>query len=91
MKIGILETGLLREKFVDRFDPYPVMFERLLGLGGHDFEFQAFSVLQGECRHRSTTCDGWLITGSRYGVYENIDWMFPLQDFIRELAGAKFR
>ena len=43
MKIGILETGLLREEMATRFDPYPVMFERFIGLGGGDFEFEFFA------------------------------------------------
>ncbi|MCP4875395.1 MAG: type 1 glutamine amidotransferase [Gammaproteobacteria bacterium] len=89
MKIGILEAGLLREEMATRFDPYPIMFERFLGLSGHTFEFQAFSVLCGEMPVSIYDCDGWLITGSRHGVYENLEWMVPLQDFIRELANTE--
>jgi GMP synthase-like glutamine amidotransferase len=88
MKIGILETGLLREELAPRFDPYPVMFERLIGLSGHEFEFESFSVIRGEMPESIYDCDGWLITGSRHGVYENLGWMMLLQDFIRELAKA---
>ncbi|MCG6889611.1 MAG: type 1 glutamine amidotransferase [Gammaproteobacteria bacterium] len=88
MKIGILETGLVREELADRHDPYPVMFERLLGLAERKLEFATFSVLRGEMPESIDDCDGWLITGSRYGVYEKLDWMLVLQDFIRELAAA---
>lgn len=89
MKIGILEAGLLREEMAERFDPYPVMFERFVGLAGHAFEFEAFSVICGEMPPSIYACDGWLITGSRHGVYDQLEWMAPLQDFIRELAGAQ--
>jgi len=89
MKIGILEAGLLRDEMVDRFDPYPVMFERFVGLAGHEFEFEAFSAIAGEMPPSIYACDGWLITGSRHGVYDQLEWMAPLQDFIRELATAK--
>jgi GMP synthase-like glutamine amidotransferase len=34
-------------------------------------------------------CDGWLISGSRHGVYDELDWMAPMQDFIREVAQAQ--
>ncbi len=88
MKIGILEAGLLRDELVDRFDPYPVMFERFLGRAGRDLEFAAFSAVRGQMPASIYDCDGWLISGSRYGVYEQLEWMFPLQDFIRELAVA---
>ena len=89
MKIGILEAGLLRDEMVGRFDPYPVMFERFIGLAGHEFEFETFCVLNDEMPPSIYACDGWLITGSRHGVYDQLEWMAPLQDFIRELAAAK--
>ena len=89
MKIGILEAGLLREELADRFDPYPVMFERFLGRAGRDLEFAAFSPVRGEFPASISECDGWLISGSRHGVYDKLDWMAPLQDFIRELEAAR--
>lgn len=89
MKIGILETGQLRDEMVGRFDPYPVMFERFIGLAGDDFEFEAFCVIGGEMPPSIHACDGWLITGSRHGVYDELEWMAPLQDFIRELASTQ--
>jgi len=89
MKIGILEAGLLRERMVSRFDPYPVMFADLLGLAHREFEFETVCVARGEVAASIHDCEGWLITGSRHGVYENLDWMLPLQEFIRELAAAE--
>jgi GMP synthase-like glutamine amidotransferase len=89
MKIGILEAGLLRDEMVGRFDPYPVMFERFIGLAGHEFEFETFCVLNNEMPPSIYACDGWLITGSRHGVYDQLEWMAPLQDFVRELAAEK--
>ena len=86
MKIGILEAGLLREEMASRFDPYPVMFTDFLELAHPDFEYRTVSVVRGETPASIRDCDGWLITGSRHGVYDNLDWMPPLQDFIRELA-----
>ena len=89
MKIGILVTGLIRDELADRNDPYPLMFERLLGLAGRELDFAAYSVLLGQMPESIDDCDGWLITGSRYGVYEKLDWMLELQDVIRELAAAE--
>ncbi len=89
MKIGILEAGLLRDEMVDHFDPYPAMFERFIGLAGREFEYETFSVIAGEMPPSIDTCDGWLITGSRHGVYDQLEWMTPLQGFIGELATAK--
>lgn len=85
MIIGILETGLLNEKFSGRYDPYPVMFATLLNRAERDLEYKNFSVIQGEFPGSTDECDGWLITGSRHGAYEKLDWMLKLEDFIREL------
>jgi GMP synthase-like glutamine amidotransferase len=89
MKIGILEAGLLREEMAARFDTYPVMFADFLGLAHPEFEYETISVVRGETATSIRACDGWLITGSRHGVYDNLDWMPPLQEFIRELAQAE--
>ena len=89
MKIGILEAGLLNSAVADRFDPYPLMIERFLGQANRELSFQAFSVVRGELPSSIYDCDGWLITGSRHGVYENLDWMLRLQDFIGELAATQ--
>jgi len=89
MKIGILEAGLLNEKLDGKFEPYPVMFADLLNRASDQLEYQAYSVIQGEMPPSIDDCDGWLITGSRHGVYENLDWMLKLQVFIRELFAQK--
>lgn len=88
MKIGIIETGLIREELADRFDPYPVMFERLLNRAHRDLEFVSYCPLHGEMPESVYDCDGWLITGSRHGVYDQLEWMAPLQAFIREVAAS---
>lgn len=86
MKIGVLETGLIREKLADRFEPYPVMFASLLDQSGRKLELDSVSVVRGDMPRSASDCDGWLITGSRHGVYDNLEWMPPLEDFIRALA-----
>jgi GMP synthase-like glutamine amidotransferase len=89
MNIGILEVGLLNEKLNGSYDRYSVMFAKLLDRAGGKLSYQAYSVIQGEMPASIYDCDGWLITGSRHGVYENLDWMLKLQDFIGELAQAE--
>jgi len=89
MKIGILEAGLLREAMAARFDPYLVMLADFLGLAHAAFDYHTVSVVRGETPAGVHDCDGWLITGSRHGVYDRLDWMPPLEDFIRQLAAAQ--
>lgn len=89
MKIGILEAGLVRTELADRFDPYPVMFGHLLDLAGRDLEYASYSWVRGELPAAIHDCDGWLISGSRHGVYDELDWMASMQEFIREVAQAR--
>lgn len=95
MNIGILETGLLNEKVAGRFDPYPVMFAALLDkadlldIPNGGLTYRTYSVINGEMPASIDDCDGWLITGSRHGVYENLDWMQSLESFIQTLYEEK--
>lgn len=86
MKIGILETGLLNEKLVNDFDTYPQMFVSLLNRAANDLEYRTYSVIRGEFPESVDDCDGWLITGSRHGAYEGLDWMLALESFVRDLV-----
>ena len=87
MLIGILQTGLAPEALVDQSGDYPDMFARLLA--GNDFTFRTYRVLDGEFPASVAECDGWLITGSRFGTYEDHAWIAPLEQFIRDSFAAK--
>lgn len=87
MKIGILEPGHSPEMLRSAYGDYADFFERLLGQG--EFDFIRYDVEGGEIPTRIDAADGWLITGSRHGVYEDHPWIDPLMNFIRDLAAAK--
>ncbi|NEY92185.1 type 1 glutamine amidotransferase [Tabrizicola oligotrophica] len=82
MLIGILQTGLAPEALAPAMGDYPDMFAKLLA--GHGFTFRTYKVVEGEFPASVTDCDGWLITGSRHGVYEDHAWIPPLEQFIRD-------
>jgi len=82
MKIGILQTGLAPETLAAEMGDYPDMFARLLADKG--FAFETFRVVEGQFPASVTACDGWLITGSRHGAYEDHPWIPPLEQFIRD-------
>jgi GMP synthase-like glutamine amidotransferase len=87
MKIGILQTGHTPDGLIEDYGDYGDLFVTLLG--GHDFTFQIFSVLDGEFPDGINDADGWLITGSRHGAYDDLDWIAPLEDLLRALYAAK--
>lgn len=87
-KIGILETGLTAPDLIEEHGSYARMFEDLLGSAAPEVEFQAYRVVENEFPNSATDCGGWVITGSRHGVYEDVDWMRRLKDFILECRDA---
>jgi len=86
VKIGILQTGHTPEELVEEHGAYPDMFARLLD--GHGFEFEVFAVVDGIFPDAPHAADGWLITGSKHGAYEDHAWIAPLEDFIRAVYDA---
>ena len=86
MKIGILQTGMAPPEMVERHGEYPDMFERFLG--GHGFDFDTYNVLDDELPDTAADADGWLITGSKHGAYEDHPWIPPLENLVRAIYTA---
>jgi GMP synthase-like glutamine amidotransferase len=86
MLIGILQTGASPDALIDDSGDYPDMFMRMLD--GKGFTFKTFRVLDSQFPASVRDCDGWLITGSRFGAYEDHPWIPPLEQFIRDSFAA---
>src|SRR4051812_19780183 len=84
-KIGILKTGRPPKPAIERFGTYPQMFEQLLGEDA--YAWRTYDVDGGELPATPTECDGYLITGSSAGVYEDLPWIAPAEDFLRAAKG----
>ncbi|GAB4387193.1 type 1 glutamine amidotransferase [Albidovulum sp.] len=80
--IGILQTGQAPAPLKDRMGDYPDMFMRLLA--GRGLDFRTYHVEAMDFPASVHDCDGWLITGSRHGAYEDHPFIRPLEDFIRK-------
>ena len=90
LRIGILQTGQNRTELKDRYDEYPMMFERLLNdqAGPHWTKLETYRVLDGTFPQDIRACEGYIVTGSAAGVYEEHSWIDPLMEFIREAHDA---
>ena len=86
MLIGILQTGHVIEDLKVEFGDYDAMFERLLG--GRGFDFRTWNAVDCEFPDSPGDAEGWLITGSRFAVYESHEWTEPLAAFIRDCYDA---
>jgi GMP synthase-like glutamine amidotransferase len=86
MKIGILQTGHAVDALLPVHGDYDAFFRRLLD--GHGFDFATYRVVDGDFPGSIRDADGWLITGSRHGAYDDLPWIAPLEDFIRDAYAA---
>lgn len=86
MKIGILQTGMAPEPIRDSIGDYPAHFARLLD--GNGFDFTTWHVEAMDFPASIHDAQGWLITGSRHGVYEDHPFIPPLEQFIRDALSA---
>jgi GMP synthase-like glutamine amidotransferase len=57
-------------------------------LAGKGLTFRRWAVLRNDFPASVDACDGWLITGSRFGAYEDHAWIPPLEAFIRAAYAA---
>ncbi|MFQ3184023.1 MAG: GMP synthase-like glutamine amidotransferase [Alteromonas macleodii] len=83
MKIGILQTGHAPDELRFTIGDVNNLFEQLLD--GQGFTFETFEVVDGDFPNGPNTCDGWLITGSKHGAYEELPWITPLETLIRDV------
>ena len=83
MKIGLLLCGNVRENLQPRHGDYPSMFFRWFESLAPDWKL--YDVREGEMPDEPRDCDVWLYSGSRQGVYDELPWLPPLQDWARRL------
>ncbi len=87
MLIGILNCG----HFVHRPDTPVRDYDSLYAdmLEGHGFDFKAWNVVDMEFPESVQDADGWLLGGSRHGVYDDVPFIAPLKAFVQDAYAAK--
>ena len=93
MRIGILQADVLREELQPEFGEYSRMFEGVLGAAalatGRCASFGVYDVLHGEYPARVDACDGYVVTGRRESVYDDLPWIRQLANYVRELHAVR--
>src|SRR5215813_10238879 len=82
-QITIIETGLVSAKNRELHGTYPQMFEAMIRAADPSVTFNTVSIPAGEKLPDAGTLEAVLITGSSAGVYDDFDWIAPLEDFVR--------
>jgi GMP synthase-like glutamine amidotransferase len=87
MLIGFLQCGHFPQAAGYPARTYSDLYSELLA--GHGLTFRTWSVVDMEFPESVHDADGWLVTGSRHGAYENLPFIPPLEDFIRKAYAEK--
>lgn len=87
MKVALLVCDHVREDLVDSHGDYPLMFKRLLP----EMPMDTWCVCDRQFPEISDY-DAFICTGSKYSVYEELDWIADLSQFTRDVfqSGKKF-
>lgn len=93
MKIGLLMAGVNSGAIAEKHGEYKQQFIDLFELVHTDdmppIEWKIYYVLRDEFPTSVDECDAYLVSGSKFGVYEDLPWMQRLAEFIREIILAK--
>lgn len=84
MKLGVLECGPVAKSLVEKHGPYTDFFRRMLQGVNPETEMKGWRSYLGELPISPNEMDGWLISGSKFGAYEDHDWIPPLEEFLRD-------
>ena len=90
MHLGILKVDSVRSEFQPDFGDYPDMFKRLLTTADPAVRVSIFDAQHGELP-APDACDGFLITGSRDSVYDDLPWIPPLVALLGKLRERRVK
>jgi GMP synthase-like glutamine amidotransferase len=88
-RVTIIETGIVSPKNRERHGSYPQMFARMIGAADPSVTFDTVSIPTGEPLPDINGLEAILITGSVAGVYDKLDWIAPLEAFVRAAHQSK--
>ncbi|HDZ55483.1 MAG TPA: GMP synthase [Pseudomonas xinjiangensis] len=89
MKLGLLQCDDVTESLQQTHGNYPEMFLRLLREHIPAADIQVYRTQDGQLPQSVDECDGYLTTGSKFGVYDPEPWIEALEAFMVKLWEAK--
>ena len=89
MKIGILEADQLSETLRRQYGSYGDMIQNLLQSLDQRLAFTRYQVTESNYPENIDDCDAYLITGSKFSIYDNEPWIKDLQEYVIALAGQQ--
>lgn len=93
MNIGIIRSDRVLAEFVPQHGDYPDMFRALLTdprTRSPETPAPTFVDIDGQAQAfpAPSACDGYVITGSRHSVYDDLPWIAPVAGFVGAALAA---
>lgn len=87
MKLGLLLADTLDPALRDQFCGFKEIFESYFStyVCG-SLTYQSYEVSKGEFPGSSEECDAYVITGSKFGVYDRESWITQLLELVRSIV-----
>ncbi len=85
MQIGLLICDHVREEYQYIAPHYAAMYQAYLP----DLKLVPYYVCDGNFPEKVSECAGYMMTGSRYSVYEQLDWIIHLKAFVQAIQKAQ--
>lgn len=83
-RITIIETGLVPREHRERHGSFPDMFARMIRAEDSTATVDVVSIPNGDTLPDPREVETILITGAAAGVYDELEWIAPLEDFVRK-------
>ncbi|MCH1919996.1 amidotransferase [Shewanella sp. A3A] len=88
MKLAILQTDVLHPEFIEQYQSYGVMFQRMFAEANIALESEIFSVIDGVYPTDPNAFDAMLITGSKADAFSAEPWIVTLTSYIQQRFNA---
>lgn len=81
LRVGLLQCGHIHPDLVPEHGDYPEVFADLLG--PHGLEITTYDVTAGPPPALDAQ-EGWLVSGSACSTYDDLPWIAPVEQFLRD-------
>jgi GMP synthase-like glutamine amidotransferase len=88
-RLGLLQCDVVAPELQAKFQDYPVMFAKAFEQAGIAVIWQVYNLLEGEQPKSLDEVDGYITTGARAGVYDELHWYANLVALIRDIHSAQ--
>jgi GMP synthase-like glutamine amidotransferase len=89
MIIGLLQCDHVSEPFQHIIPDYPQAFRDLFARYAPGISLHVYDVCHGELPQSVDECEGYITTGSKYSVYDDVAWIHQLAEFVRQVHAEK--